>query len=507
MAGRKLFSALTLTAFILSNIIILNAQEEEQQKPNPTLEKAIGQFKHENYEEALSLFKKAREEDPKSTVAAYYLGLTYKQLQDYKAAIPNLTDAVTTAPKIKGALIELIDCYYQTNKPDEAKKWIAEAEKEGIRPAQVAFLKGLVLAREGNPDEAIKSFENAKALDPAMAQACDYQIGIAYLKEKKFDYAKKAFKEVIIQAPGSNMANFANQYMDALEKRAEAMKPLRLSLGFAVQYDDNVVLKPDDSSLAANISEKSDYRYVYTARGEYDKRFSDKFGVKFQDSFYYSKQNGIGFYNSLTNAATLQPNFYFEKSLLGLPVGYTYSEVDGRTYLVSPSAGAIYNQVINGNNMAQALLTYQYKDYRWSPSTAAENRDGSNLGGGLGWFLFFAKNKGFINLRYGLDNDWAKGDNWEYLGNRGTAAVLIPLTEKINFTVTGDIYRQDFRDTHTIYGKKRKDTIYTVSPLLAYKFYKDWEFQFQYTYVKDNSNINVYEYNRNLYSAGMEIKF
>lgn len=506
MTGRKVLSVLILAAFILPNNLTLNAQEEEQ-KLNPALEKAIGQFKHENYEEALSLFKKAREEDPKSTVAAYYLGLTYKQLQDYKAAIPNLTDAVTAAPKIKGALIELVDCYYQTNKLDEAKKWIREAETEGIRPAQVAFLKGLVLAKEGSSDEAIRSFENAKALDPAMTQACDYQIGIAHLKNKRFVDAQKAFKEVIIRDPGTNMANFANAYMDALEKREEAMRPIKLTAGFAVQYDDNVVLKPDDSSLAADISDQSDYRYVYTARGEYDKRFNDNFGIKLQDSVYYGKQNKIGFYNTFTNTATVQPAFYSEESLLALPVGFTYTQVNDRTYLTSPSAGALYNRVLNASNMAQLFLNYQYKDYRWSPSASDENRDGSDLAGSIGWFLFYAKNRGFLNLRYTLNEDWTKGNNWEYIGNRGTATLLVPIGDKFRASVTGDIFHQNFSNTHSVYSKKRKDTIYTVSPLLAYKFYKDWEIQLQYSYVKDKSNISVYEYTRNLYSAGIEVKF
>lgn len=469
---------------------------------------AIGQFKHENYEEALPLFKKAKEEEPKSTVAAYYLGLTYKQLQDYRSAIPNFIDAVSTAPKIKGALIELIDCYYQTDQLDDAKKWITEAEKDGIRPAQIAFLKGLVLAKAGSLDEAVKSFENAKALDQAMAQACDYQIGIALLKSKRFVDARKAFKEVVIRDPGTNMANFANAYMDALEKREEAMRPLKLTLGFAVQYDDNVVLKPDDSSLAADISEESDYRYVYTARGEYDKRFNEAFGVKLQDSVYYGKQNRIGFYNTFTNTATIQPTFYSEESLTALPVGFAYTEVNDKVYLTSPSAGALHNRVINASNMAQLSLNYQYKDYRWSPTSSDENRDGSDLAGSIGWFLFYAKNRGFLNLRYSLNEDWTRGNNWKYLGNRGTATLLVPIMgDKFRCSVAADVFRQDFSKTHTVYSKKRKDTIYTISPLLAYKFYKDWEIQLQYSYIKDKSNVSVYKYTRNLYSAGVEIKF
>ena len=34
---------------------------------------------------------------------------------------------------------------------EEAKKWIEVAEKEDIYPAKIAFLKGLILAKEGTP--------------------------------------------------------------------------------------------------------------------------------------------------------------------------------------------------------------------------------------------------------------------------------------------------------------------------------------------------------------------
>ncbi|MCM8761366.1 MAG: tetratricopeptide repeat protein, partial [Candidatus Omnitrophica bacterium] len=184
--------------------LIVGAQENE--KSNPVLEKAIGQYKHENYEEALALLKKVRQEQPRSTIAAYYTGLTYKKMQDYKSAIPNLRDAVTYSPKIKGALVELIDCLGQAGDFEEAYKWIAEAEAQDIRPAQVAFLKGLILMKSDKPAEAIESFRKAERIDPSMSQACSYQIGMANIRLKKFSEAREVFKQVIITDPNSTMA-------------------------------------------------------------------------------------------------------------------------------------------------------------------------------------------------------------------------------------------------------------------------------------------------------------
>ncbi|MFA5271678.1 MAG: tetratricopeptide repeat protein, partial [Candidatus Omnitrophota bacterium] len=405
---------------------VKNSQESTKPKTNSSLELGIGQYKHENYEEALSLLKKARQENAQSSLAAYYLGLTYKQLQNYKEAIPYLKDAVTYSPKIKGALMELIDCFYQLNELDQAKKWIVEAEDEGIRPAQTAFLKGLVLLKDGDTPGAITAFEDAKALDKSMTQSANYQIGIAQLKSGKTKEAKRAFEEVVLVDPNSNMANFANSYVDAISEREYQTRPWKFSFGTAWQYDDNVLLKPGDTGVAVDISDEGDSRYVYTAQAEYDHRFSDFFGLKEQYFFYYGKQNDLGFFNQMSNTFVTQPSFYFKNSLLTFPTGYTHTIINERSYLSMPFTSVVYNLMLGNTNMLQSYLKYQNENYMWAPTTLDEDRDSNNLGGGLGLYHFYAGNKGFFNLHYGINKNWASGTNWGYLGNKVGATLLIP---------------------------------------------------------------------------------
>ena len=502
--GLGLFLAVTSDCLAQA---VENPAKTNEPKAISNLERGIGQYKHENYEEALILLNKAREEDPKSTLTAYYLGLTYKQLQKYSEAIPYLKDAVNYSPKIIGALMELIDCYYQLDELEEAKKWIAEAEKEGIRPAQIAFLKGLVLLKEGDADSAIESFENAKSLDKSMTQSCNYQIGIAQLKAGKFSDAKEAFEEVTLVDPNSTMANFANRYVDAIADREREMRPWKFSFGTAWQYDDNVVLKPGDDTLATDITDEGDSRYVYTAEAEYNKRFSDKLGLKSQYMFYYGKQNDLGFYDQFSHTFVLQPSMYFKNSLLTFPLVYNHTIIDERSYLSSPTASAVYNFMVGSSNMGQAYLKYQNEHYFWTPSTPDEDRDSNDVGGGFGWYFFYKQNKGFFNLRYSIEQKFAEGNNWEYLSNRPAAILLVPLMDKLNATLSVDYNMQNFDNSHTIFHVYRKDKVLTASSLLAYKFYKDSEIQLQYTFVRDDSNINLYSYNRNIYSAGIDIKF
>ncbi|MDP3804309.1 MAG: hypothetical protein Q8Q87_02015, partial [Candidatus Omnitrophota bacterium] len=79
--------------------------------------------------------------------------------------------------------------------------------------------------------------------------------------------------------------------------------------------------------------------------------------------------------------------------------------------------------------------------------------------------------------------------------------------DKLNWTVSGDMYLQGFTRSNSVSHIYRKDQVYTLSTLLAYKFYKDSEIQAQYTFVKDDSNISVYGYDRNITSIGVELRF
>lgn len=504
----SLAAATIILVFNFSGIVFSQeTAQDETKKLNPTLEKGIGLYKHENFDEALGVLKKARQEEPQSTLAAYYVGLTYKQMQNYKEAVPHLRDAVTMSPKIKGALIELVDCLYQTNQLDEADKWIAEAEAAGIRPAQIAFLKGLILLKENKDAAAISSFENAKALDPSMAQAVDYQIAIAYMKAGKFSNAKDVFQQLSLVDPNSTMANFANTYMNAISEREQAMKPFKASVGFYWQYDSNVVLSPSNASVATNITDSADSREVTTANAEYKYRFNDMFDVKAQYFFYWAKQNNLGFYDTISNTFVLQPEMALKNGLLSLPMTYNLTRVNDKAYLSNPAVSGVYNFMVGNHNMGQAYMKYAYKDYMWAPSIQDEDRTGNDLGGGVGWYFFFMKNKGFLNLRYSILKEWTEGTNWNNLENDANATLLIPVMDKLNVTLSGGVSLQSFENSNTIFHVYRHDQIYTISALAACKFYKDSEIQFQYTFVKDSSNVSVYDYNRNIFSVGAEIKF
>src|SRR3990167_9348824 len=95
----------SLLSFIVFFAFITGANCQQ----SVTLEEGIRQYQQENYEEAIEILAKVRQQEPASSQAASFLGMAYKQVVDYPKAAANLQNAVTLSPPIKEALVELID--------------------------------------------------------------------------------------------------------------------------------------------------------------------------------------------------------------------------------------------------------------------------------------------------------------------------------------------------------------------------------------------------------------
>src|SRR4030042_635810 len=133
MNRRQLFLNSTIFLLIFLNLT-LNPFADE----NP-VEQGIKQYKAENYEGALELFIKAREQQPDSSLAAYYLGMTSKQMGNYREAVKNFREAIHLDPPVREAYLEIIESLYNLNEFPAALNWVKNAEKEQINPGQTAF--------------------------------------------------------------------------------------------------------------------------------------------------------------------------------------------------------------------------------------------------------------------------------------------------------------------------------------------------------------------------------
>ncbi len=199
------------------------------------LKEGVTQYRSENFDEALEIFLHARERFKDSSVLAYYLGLTYKQLGEYKKALGYFKESVQLRPSVLDAYPEIIELLYSLEELNDAKKWIKEAEGRKVKPAQIAFLKGLVLSKEGKAEEAIKAFNLAQELDPDIAQSAKVQIALAQAREKRFEDARKSLQAAIAAGPKTDLASFRPGVRKDLHRPPGALPALALRGQYRLQ--------------------------------------------------------------------------------------------------------------------------------------------------------------------------------------------------------------------------------------------------------------------------------
>jgi tetratricopeptide (TPR) repeat protein len=474
------------------------------------LSRGIDQYKDEDFEEALEFLTKAREEDPASSMAAFYSGLCHKQLANFKDAAENFRAAIELKPPIKDAVVELIEVLYTIGELAEANQWVAFAEKETIKPAQTAFLKGLILLKENKNLEAIKAFEKAKDLDRSITQAADFQIANAYLKERKLSEAGESFRTVVIVDPNTDLAAFAREYEEAITERLFLEREWRFTVGLAYQYDDNVVLKPE---IEIGIPEGEDWAGIGTFGIAYVPRLPGPWTMNAEYSFYANIHQKIETHDIMSNTLTVVPGYNFKNASLNLFLSYNYTLVNDRSYLYSFSANSMISVPLNSNHIGQFSLGYSKKEFLWTETQSGypigpnEDRDADVFSASAGWIYLFSKGKGFLNLRYELSKEDTDGKNWDYLGNKVSANILIPLQKRLRMNLSAETFWQDYENVHTEFNVKRDDIIYTASAVLSYEIFRGASFNIQYTYIRDDSNIPIYDYKRNIYTAGIEYRF
>jgi len=474
------------------------------------LEKGVAQYKEENFEESIEILKKAREKDPGSSAAAYYLGLAYKQTIDYPNAAIQFRDAASLEPGIKEAVPELIEVLFLLNRLEEAKKWIARAEKEDIFPARTAFLKGLVLRKEGKNLEAVASFEKAKSHDKNLSQPAEFQIALCYAAEGKYNDAKERLDASIQLNPQTGLAGYARLYKDLVEERRYIERPLRFTLGVFGQYDSNLVLKPIDPSSVESISDKKAWALLTSMRVDYIPKLKGPWLFNVSNTFSQAVHNNhTHTHDYFADTVSAALGYSFGRVALNVAGNYSLAVVRDpsyKQYVNAYNLGPLLRVLPAQNHILEGFAGYQVTEYFETPITAADDRDSDGLDVYLSWIWLYHKG-GFLNLRYDFLQQDADGRNRDNLGHTFSANLTVPLFSKLSLQANGFITLEDYENTHATFNVKRNDDIYSGSLGLTWELIKHVNLIAQYTRVRDDSNIGIYDYERDVYTAGAEFRF
>lgn len=465
------------------------------------------EYQAENYEEALVLLTAARQQEPASSVAAFYLGLTHKQTGNFDQAAANYRDALTLTPPVNDAYAELIEMLFSLDRLAEARAWIAKAEEAEVSPAHIAFLKGLVLAKAGDNSGAIDSFEKAEKLDSTIAQACAFQIAMLQAKEGRVLTARKSLQAVINLDPNSEQAAFAKEYEDAIAKIIEGYRTWRFALGAALQYDDNVVSKPSTAITGLDITGEKDYGLLTTFRTDYTPLLDRPWSLAAQFALLANTYEEVNTHNVIAPTLSLIPGYNFDQGAVTLPLSYSRIWLKQHKYMDVTTVKPTLNLMFLPGHIGQLSPGYTKRDMLQPALDPDEDRDGRIYSLAAGYVYPFAEGLGAFNLRYERSKDNASGRNWDNTGDRFSAGLLLPLIEMVSLSVSGEILEQDYEEIHTAFNVRRDDTIYSGTIGLSWEMSPNTLLIAQYARTNAQSTIPEYDYTRDVYNLGVEYRF
>jgi tetratricopeptide (TPR) repeat protein len=471
------------------------------------LDQGITEYRAEQYEEAIATLAEARRQGPPSSLTAYYLGLAYKQSGELAKAVDQFRASLEIPPPAIDAYPELIESCYLLDDLVQARKWLARAEGAGVLPAPIAFLKGLVLAKEGEDREAAEAFRRAGELEPAVRQAAGLQVAMLQARSRQFDAARQSLRALIGSDPTSELATLAREYDAAFARIMEGHRAWRLGAGLSYIYDDNVLSKPTISLPGSEITGEEDSGMVGTVRFDYAPLLENGRLFSAQYLLNSTTYGSNDTHNTIIQSLTLQPGFEFSRGAVTFPLSGTYALLKQDNYMAVASVRPTLSLMTLPGHVAQLSAGYSRREMLVAPLAPDEDRDGDIWSASLGYLVTFAEGRGMGSLRYEFTEDDAVGANWANRGHRGSLGLLVPLAGGVKLTAGGDIYQQQYLHTHSVFGVERSDTIYSANAGASWDITENFSLTFNYGFTRADSNIGVYDYRRNTVTTGFECSF
>lgn len=469
-----------------------------------SLSRGIVEMNAGRYKEAVEAFGKALNAAPGDNPARYYTALCYNRAGKVKKAIALLHRILADDPDYTPARIELgtalLDCGEYAGAAEEFK----EASRRQPGNAYVVFSLGQARGGMGEYERAFALLAMARQMDGRYAAPSCYSEAMFYEKMGKPVEAGVALKKVIdLEEPGTELRREAEESLELIA-RGGRRKRLNVRASARYEYDDNVMVAPDDSAIVA-ITDEGDFCFATTFELEILPIVTEKMELSTLYGFYQSVHNHLGDFNlqahELDNIAT------FSLGPVQPFVGYIY-----RYYFLDDNKQSFIrdNELVAGldipagrHSLSRLGYSYLAEKYFLDYYEPGDNRTAHNNEFGLDQYLFLLEGECWVRFGVHYDRNDARGFNYTYNGYRFNWELFLPLVWGWMLDTNFEYYIRDYprnvddrRDHRQEYdirvGRRLNDYI---------------EVGFEYTRIKNNSRVALFKYDRDIYSLVADFNF
>lgn len=462
-----------------------------------TFQDAQEQFQQDNFEEAESILSRL-EETPESR---RLLGLTLYQLQQIDAAIPLLQQTLAKSQKDFPVIYALANSYMQNDDIQQAQRLLSGIQATGYSE----FLLGQTYLKQGKLEPAKKHFTNAKKLDNTLTQDIDLHIARIFYAEGETHKALSLIEKSINYDVDSFEAGALQQYRKTITDHKTGH--FNTELAYQLEWDSNVVLRPQSVEIQVDNNGKSDFRNVLFADvlHHYDFNAKSKLNTELHVSGY--KHQDLDTYDETRFSLGTSGIFNKKDYTLRLPIEFELGlrEPDQQENVATFTPGVT---VTNTHGIVSHLFgKYQYSNFKQDAANIEDNLNGHLFAAGFLTLYPLLQNDLVLRLlvQYGYHN--TEGDNWKRSELLGLATIQYKPFTRITLEANYQINHSNYSNINNVYLESRDDLVNSASLRGSLEVYKNWTLYGQYTGIIQNSSLNIYDVRKQNLAAGISWHF
>jgi Tfp pilus assembly protein PilF len=476
--------------------------------------------------QALELFNRAVAADPTDAEALFQRAVARQKLGDDAGATADLRAALNLQPNFPAANLELGSILAETGHSEEAVPYLQRAQYAPALDAQASFYLGVAHLRADRLDDAQQDFERARARDPSLALTVQYYEGVIAYRRHDLDLATANFTAVEAANRDSPIGRESTQFLDLIRRTERAAYSAFGTL--ALEYDSNVTLGPS-TTTANGISGQGDWRAVIALGGTYVPLRIGALSLALSYDFFQSLQFRLTDFDLQDNRPGAQLMYDFGPVFVALLGRYDYYLLETDSFM--QEATALPWVVLREGDYGHTDLYYrmQWRQYKenFLPSSTPPMPGAVGFKQLDGFYNFAGVRQTFplgapdreLKIGYQLGFEQPDGEGTEAF-QYGSQAIEIALRWPLVYGIIGEAgYRFEHQryapasgDLNIVNGvpvpRRDGDNRVIVSferPLPEINEHLFVNVSYFGTF--NNSNNPSFNYNRQIGSGGLEVRF
>jgi hypothetical protein len=482
-------------------------------------------FQAKNWEAAYRLFEQAVRADPSDALATYYRGLTAARLGLWNVALQDVQSAVRLQPDIPRAALDLGIVHFELGQYESAEKWFEEASRQPCCEFTGALFRGLTRYRLGDDAGAVTLLRQAED-DPELRLTARYYSALALLRQGEVEKARSILAALQADNPNSEVGRVAAKYLSKVPARrgagfaetAPIARPWSLRADAGFEYDSNVVLAPDDTTIkeTRGISDEADGRFRADLAGRYRVGTGGPVSLTLGYDFSQSVHFNLTQFDLQGHELRAEVTSPWRGVELGLTGGYDFYALDYRSFL-QQGTGTPWVTFFEGESGATRLY-YSLGGHDYLRAPLEPYLDSIHHALGIQQLYSRLEGKGVLSVGYQFDYDdpvSSNGAEFEYLGHQLELGYACPLYDWVRLHAGYTFRLEDYQSVNSRTGtdlapagtRRRHDSQQQLALHIERDLAPRWTVAFSYIGVMNSSNIDPFEYGRHVVGVNLSYQF